>query len=102
MRFNAWRKRTCGVVVANNGRCNDFFGSCEIAAGGKATLAETLYGKLVGVNLANQPAMADVTTELVSLIDDVGCANGCNGAAAETALQATCTALLSSAAVSIN
>ena len=95
-------KTYCGVVVGNGGRCNDFFGSCEIAAGAKTTIADTIYTKVVGDNLANQPAMADVSAELVAVIDDVGCAGGCTGAAAETALQAACTSALASAAVSIN
>ncbi|MEL7538337.1 MAG: LamG domain-containing protein [Pseudomonadota bacterium] len=95
-------KAYCGVLVGNNGTCTDFFGSCEIAAGDKAQVAATVYSKLIGDNLVNQPDLADVSTELVSLIDDVGCDGGCNGAAAEVALQATCTAALASAAVSIN
>ena len=61
-----------------------------------------LYDRFIGDNLANQPARAAVTTEIVSVIDDLGCAGGCNGATAETALQASCAAVLSSAAITVN
>ena len=35
-------------------------------------------------------------------IDDLDCAGGCSGATAQTALQASCTAVLSSGAVTVN
>ena len=92
----------CGEVVANNGTCNGFFGSCDIAANGKDQVADTIFDKLIGANIANQPARAGVTTEVVRLIDDLGCANGCNGAQAETVLNAACAAVMSSGAVTVN
>ena len=92
----------CGEIVADNGRCSDFFGACQIDGAGKDQVAGLLYDTLIGENIANQPDRTDVTTELVRVIDDLGCANGCNGAEAETALNATCAAVLSSAAVTIN
>ena len=69
---------------------------------GKTEVADVLYDAFVGDNLANQPDRADVNSEIVGLIDDLGCANGCNGAEAETVLQASCAAVLSSGAVMIN
>lgn len=90
----------CGAVVSDGGRCSDLFGSCAISD--KDQVALSLYDRMIGDNLAVQPSVADVTTEVVSMIDDLGCAGGCSGAQAETVLQATCAAVLSSAAVSVN
>ena len=93
----------CGEITGNAGNCDNFFGNnCEVAAGGKDLVADVLYDSFIGVNVANQPARADVTTEVVSVLDDLACANGCVGAEAEIALQASCTAVLSSAAVTVN
>ncbi|MGI9326783.1 MAG: LamG domain-containing protein [Pseudomonadales bacterium] len=91
----------CDQIVTNSGRCNDFFGACEISAGGKAQVATTLFDRFVGVNLANQPMQNGVTTEIVQMIDDLGCAGGCNGAAGEETLSASCAAVLSSAAITL-
>ena len=92
----------CGAVVLDNANCSGFFGACTIDGNAKGQVGNTLYDRFIGNNLANQPDRAAVRTELVRMIDDLGCANGCNGAAAETALQATCAAVLSSAAVTLN
>jgi hypothetical protein len=88
--------------VANATACSNFFGSCTIAATGKTQIADRLYDRIIGTNLANQPDRAAVTTEVVDAMNDLGCTNGCTGATATTALQATCAAVLSSAAVTIN
>ena len=95
-------KTYCGEIVTNNGTCTDFFGACQVDGNAKDQVADTLYDRFIGVNLANQPDRVDVSAEIVRTIDDLGCANGCNGAEAETVLQATCTAVLSSAAVTLN
>jgi hypothetical protein len=92
----------CGVITANATTCGNFFGACTIGAAAKNTIADTVYDKLFGTNLANQPDKAGTRTELVDLMNDLGCTNGCTGATAQTALQATCAATLSSAAVTIN
>ena len=92
----------CGAIVNDAGNCSDFFGACAIDAAGKDQIATTIYDRFVGVSLVNQPDRAGVTTELVSVIDDLGCAGGCTGATAEVALQASCSAVLSSAAVTVN
>jgi hypothetical protein len=92
----------CGAVVNNANNCDSFFGACAIDGNAKDDVAMTLYDRFIGDNLANQPARADVTVELVRMIDDLGCPNGCTGTTAETALQATCAAVLSSAAVTVN
>ena len=92
----------CGAIVSNNGRCTDFFGACAVDGGAKDQVGDTLYDRFIGDNLANQPARAGVTTEIVSVIDDLGCAGGCTGAQAEEVLQASCAAVLSSAAVTVN
>jgi hypothetical protein len=92
----------CGAVVSDGPTCDAFFGSCAIDVAAKDQVVTVLYDRFIGVNLANQPDMADVTTEIVSVIDDLECANGCTGATAELALQASCAAVLSSAAVTVN
>jgi len=92
----------CGVIVNNVGNCDDFFGSCVIDANGKTQVATVLYDRLIGDNIATQPDRAGVTAEIVRAIDDLGCAGGCTGATARTALQATCAAVLSSGAVTVN
>jgi hypothetical protein len=92
----------CGQIVANATACSNFFGACTIAANGKTQIADRLYDRIIGANLANQPDRAAVTTEVVDAMNDLGCTNGCTGATATTALQATCAGVLSSAAVTIN
>jgi hypothetical protein len=92
----------CGEIVNSDTRCSDFFGQCAIDGNGKDQVATTLYDRLVGSGLANQPDATDVGAEIVRMIDDLGCANGCSGTEAQTVLNATCAAVLSSSAVTIN
>ena len=92
----------CGAVVTDAGACDNFFGACSIAANAKGQVANQLYDRFIGANIDNQPERAAVTAEIVRTIDDLGCAGGCNGATAQTALQASCTAVLSSGAVMVN
>jgi hypothetical protein len=92
----------CGEVVTNATACSGFFGACTIGATTKDQIADTVYDKLLGTNLANQPDKTAVHAELVKMMNDLGCTNGCTGATAQTALQATCAATLSSAAVTLN
>ena len=92
----------CGEITAVPATCSTFFGACTIAAGGKTTIADQLYDKLIGTNIANQPDKAATSAGIVSLMDTLGCTNGCTGATATTALQASCAAVLSSGAVTIN
>ena len=53
-------------------------------------------------SMSDQPDRAAVTTEVLRMIDDLDCANGCVGAEAQVVLQATCAAVLSSAAITVN
>jgi len=92
----------CGAIVNDNANCDNFFGACAIDAAGKDQVATVLYDRFVGDNIANQPDRATVTAEIVSVIDDLSCANGCTGAEAQIALQASCAAVLSSGVVTIN
>ena len=92
----------CGAIVNDAGDCNSFFGACVIDGNAKDQVATQLYDRLIGVNIANQPDRADVTTEIIRTIDDLDCAGGCNGATAQIALQATCTSVLASSAVTVN
>jgi hypothetical protein len=94
----------CAQIVAVANTCNTFFATtnCAITAGTRATIADRVYDNLFGTNLANQPDKAAVNTELVDVMNDLGCTAGCTAATARTALQATCAAALSSAAVTVN
>ncbi len=92
----------CGVVVQNTASCDALFGNCAVDVNAKDQVASALYNQMIGNNIADQPDLADVTTEIVRMIDDLGCQNGCNGAEGETVLQATCAAVLSSAAITVN
>jgi hypothetical protein len=92
----------CGEIVTNATTCSGFFGACTIGATAQGQIADTVYDKLFGTSLANQPDKASVHTELVKVMNDLGCTNGCTGTTAQTALQATCAATLSSAAVTLN
>lgn len=92
----------CGVVVSDANSCNDLFGNCAVDGNAKDQVATALYDRFIGDNIADQPDRADVTTEIVQMIDDLGCANGCNGAEGETVLQASCSAVLSSAVITVN
>jgi hypothetical protein len=92
----------CGVIVSDAAACSNFFGSCTIEANGKEAVAAAIYDRFVGQNIANQPDLAGFTTEIVGVIDDLGCTNGCTGTQAATALHASCAAALSSGAVTIN
>jgi len=93
----------CGEIVGDVGTCDNFFGNnCEVDGAAKDLVADVLFDSFVGVNVANQPVRADVSAQVVTLIDDLGCANGCVDAEAQTVLQATCTSVLASAAVTVN
>ena len=92
----------CGAVVDDNAACAGFFGSCAVDGNAKDQVAMTLYDQLIGDNIADQPDRAAVTTEVLRMIDDLDCANGCVGAEAQVVLQATCAAVLSSAAITVN
>jgi hypothetical protein len=96
----------CGEVVGanNNARCRNFFNddNCAISAGEKDAIAGTVYDKIIGNNLVNQPERTASIAALVGIIDAENCANGCNDAAGRQVLQAVCTAALASGAVTIN
>lgn len=96
----------CGEVVGNNNnsRCRNFFddNNCAIAAGEKDAIAGTVYDKIIGNNLVNQPERTASIAALVGVMDAENCANGCDGAAGRQVLQAVCTAALASSAVTIN
>lgn len=92
----------CGEVVSINSACNTVFGSCNIAnSAARLERANSLFDRFVG-ELDVQPERAAVTTEVVNLMNDLGCANGCNGEEEDIALQASCTAVLSSGIMTIN
>lgn len=92
----------CDAIVSNNGRCNAFFGSCQIDnAAGKGAVADTLFQRFIGADLAVQPMAAGVSAEVVAMLDSLNCANGCNGDTGRIALSASCAAVLSSGAVTI-
>ncbi len=96
----------CGEVVGNNNnaRCRNFFndGNCAIEVGEKDAIAGTVYDKIIGNNLVNQPDRTATIAEFVAMMNDLNCANGCNDAAGRQVLQAVCTAALASSAITIN
>lgn len=96
----------CGEVVGNNNntRCRNFFddNNCAIAAGEKDAIAGTVYDKIIGNNLVNQPERTASIAALIGVMDAENCVNGCTGAAGRQVLQAVCTAALASSAVTIN
>ncbi len=94
----------CGKIANNDGRCRNFFNdnNCAIAAGEKDAIAGTVYDKIIGNNLVNQPERTASIAALVGIMDAENCANGCTGAEGRQVLQAVCTAALASSAVTIN
>ncbi len=94
----------CGEITGNNNRCENFFniGNCLVAnAAEKDAIAGTVYDKIIGNNLANQPDRTASIAEFVSMFNDLNCANGCNNDAGRQALQAVCAAALASSAMTI-
>ncbi len=92
----------CRELVENNGTCSAFFGSCDIDGAAKGAVSDTLFDRFMGTGIAVQPPQDAVRTEIVSLIDDLGCANGCVGNEAQTTLSAACAAVLSNSALTVN
>ena len=95
----------CGEITNNNNRCRNFFniGNCSVAnAAAKDAIAGTVYDKVIGNNLVNQPDRTATIAEFVMIMNDLNCANGCNNDAGREVLQAVCTAALASSAVTIN
>ncbi len=103
-RSSAWRS----AIAARSSRCqrpatpSSRRRTARSQPATRTQIADRVYDNLFGTNLANQPDRAAVSTELVDVMNDLGCTAGCTAATARTALQATCAAALSSAAVTIN
>ena len=94
----------CDRVRRSNAACNVVFGtSCNDIANAtdKQNRVNALFDRFVG-DLESQPDRAATTAEVNRLMDDLGCANGCSGATKDTALQASCAAVLSSGVMTIN
>ena len=94
----------CDRVRRTNSACQAVFGqSCNDIANAqdKQNRVNALFDRFVG-DVANQPARAETTAAVNSLMDNLGCANGCSGATKDTALQASCAAVLSSGVMTIN
>jgi len=94
----------CGEITKSNSRCRNFFsiGACQIGANEKDAIAGSVYDKIIGNNLVNQPAKVATTVEFVQIMNDLNCTNGCNDAIGRLVLQAVCAAALASSAVTIN
>ncbi len=92
----------CDVVVNDGNRCDQLFGNCSIDGNAKDQVGDALVDAFVGVDLATQPTKAAVTAEVVSMINDLNCANGCNGAEGRTTLSAACSAVLASSAITLD
>lgn len=94
----------CDRVRRSNAACNTVFGqSCNDIANAtdKQNRVNALFDRFVG-DLDSQPDRVATTAEVNRLMDDLGCANGCSGATKDTALQASCAAVLSSGVMTIN
>ena len=94
----------CDRVRRSNAACNTVFGtSCNNIANAtdKQNRVNALFDRFVG-DLESQPDRAATTAEVNRLMDDLGCANGCTDATKNTALQASCAAVLSSGVMTIN
>ena len=94
----------CDRVRRTNSACQAVFGqSCNDIANAqdKQNRVNALYDRFVG-DVANQPARAETTAAINTLMDGLGCTNGCSGAVKDTALQASCAAVLSSGVMTIN
>lgn len=94
----------CDRVRRSNAACNTVFStSCNDIANAtdKQNRVNALFDRFVG-DLESQPDRAGTTAEVNRLMDDLGCANGCSGATKDTALQASCAAVLSSGVMTIN
>ena len=94
----------CDRVRRSNAACNVVFGtSCNNIANAadKQNRVNALFDRFVG-DLENQPDRAETTAAVNSLMDDLGCANGCTDATKDVALQASCAAVLSSGVMTIN
>lgn len=94
----------CDRVRRSNAACNTVFGtSCNNIANAtdKQNRVNALFDRFVG-DIDSQPDRAATTAAVNSLMDDLGCANGCSDATKDTALQASCAAVLSSGVMTIN
>ncbi len=102
--------RYCDVLVEDNGLRASYFPDFDFTksanlgfdAGDRDALVNPLIDRMIGNGLSSQPATADVSTELNSLIDRLTtCSNNnsCSAQTTPTVAKATCAAVLGSAAV---
>ncbi|MFE8069807.1 LamG domain-containing protein [Marinobacteraceae bacterium S3BR75-40.1] len=98
--------RYCDALVSDTSLRSSYFPGFDFSASagsafdaaGRAQIIDPLYDRLVGQNLASQPAKADVDSELNNLIDTLtSCAGSCPADRTETVVKATCAAVLGSA-----
>jgi hypothetical protein len=102
--------RYCDVLVEDNSLRASYFPDFDFTksanlgfdAGDRDALVNPLIDRMIGNGLSSQPATADVSTELNSLIDRLTtCSNNnsCSAQTTPTVAKATCAAVLGSAAV---
>jgi hypothetical protein len=97
----------CDALVSDTQARAGFFPGFNFAApaetafdhGGKSQITGPLLKRLVGENLATQPTVAEIETELGSLIDTLAQCSGsaCPADRTETIVKASCAAVLGSA-----
>ena len=96
----------CAAMVDDPARRAAFFGSLNLstpaatlfaAQSGRDALIDPLLARVVGANLASQPADADVRSTLSTLVDRLVT----NGADSPTVAKAACAATLGSAALTV-
>ncbi len=101
----------CDALVEAPALRSAFFGafpfgtpaaSAFASSANRALLNGALYDRMIGTNLATQPAAADVHARVNALVDTLvaGCAtSSCDAERTETVVKATCAAVLASAPV---
>jgi hypothetical protein len=104
----------CDALVEDGSLRTGFFGAFPFTTdpavvfgdpNRRTQVADALYDRMLGTGLSGQPDRADVRADLSSMIDSllVGCPLGtCNGERTETIVKSACSAVLTSAAVSMH
>jgi hypothetical protein len=96
----------CDALVSSGQLRADMFPGFDFSApastafdhGGKSLVTGPLLSRFVGSNLASQPGVADVETELGNLMERLtSCGTGCPADRTETVVKASCAAVLGSA-----
>ncbi|WP_455207156.1 LamG domain-containing protein [Kaarinaea lacus] len=97
----------CGELVDNPTERADIFGTIDLATvfdtpASQANIANTLYNRMIGQNIAGQPTLAEVSNLLIGtggLLEQLCPGGNCDATRNATILKSMCVSVLSSAAV---